>query len=134
MDPAEEAIKGAQEYGKKVALQTAHFHRDADLAPADLLSSFSIYMAPFNVKLERVIVLFSSAVTQNPTDNFTIQLRLNGVPIASVSNASSGYPSVAIVVADTLIGAGGILSVQTLKAGTGYALPNWTLILEASPA
>lgn len=106
-------------------------------ATAGTADEFAGFVAPYNLKITAVKWIPAAAVTADPTNNFTLNLRNRGAAAAGAAlPASRSYAatnSVAFVAetmtlsataADLLVAAGDVLTVSKVTGGTGLALPD----------
>lgn len=115
----------------------------AGQATAGTADEFVGFVAPHNLKITAVKWIPKAAVTADPTNNFTLNLRNRTTGAGAALPASRSYAatnSVAFVAeamtlsgtaADLLVAAGDVLTVSKVNAGTGLALPAGTVQVHA---
>lgn len=113
-------------------------------ATAGTADEFAGFVAPYNLKITGVKWIPAAAVTADPTNNFTLNLRNRGAAAAGAAlPASRSYAatnSVAFVAeamtlsataADLLVSTGDVLTVSKVNTGTGLALPDGVIQVSA---
>lgn len=115
----------------------------AGQATAGTADEFAGVVAPFNLKITGVKWVPAAAVTADPTNYHTLNLRNRTTGAGTALPASRSYAatnSVAFVAeamtlsstaADLLVAAGDVLTVSKVNTGTGLALPKGTVQITA---
>jgi hypothetical protein len=115
----------------------------AGQATAGTADEFTGFAAPFNLKITGVKWIPAAAVTADPTNYLTLNLRNRTTGAGAALPASRSYAatnSVAFVAeamtlsstaADLLVTAGDVLTVSKVNTGTGLALPKGTVLVTA---
>lgn len=109
----------------------------AGQATAGTADEFSVFVAPFNLKITAVKWVPAAAVTADGTNYFTLNLRNRKADASGTALAASrsyiATNSVAFVAeamtlsataADLLVAAGDVLTVSKVNTGTGLAMPD----------
>ena len=115
----------------------------AGQATAGTADEFTGFVAPYNLKITGVKWIPAAAVTADPTNYLTLNLRNRTTGAGAALPASRAYSatnSVAFVAeamtlsataADLLVTAGDVLTVSKVNSGTGLALPKGTVQITA---
>lgn len=115
----------------------------AGQATAGTADEFTGFVAPYNLKITAVKWIPAAAVTADPTNFCTVNLRNRTTGAGAALPASRSYAatnSVAFVAetmtlsataADLLVAAGDVITVSKVNTGTGLALPKGTIQVSA---